>query len=398
MDVLKPEVYWVGNRCYRVNPCRNDHGSAFNSVSSSASYQHEEKDFPAAIPIARKPYVEADDFEDASNGIEEEIGVDGDTIEVVKEDSGFKSICNIPSSLFSHIIGTKGAVKKRIEIETQTRIFVPRQNEKGDIVIRGQNESDVRRAFKRLEQIALNARLKREVTHFVCFPMNEPSVIEKVKEFKEAVMSECGLHSRGLDHNIFQGPEKLHLTVCVMVLLDERERQRTSEILSSLQPTIKQLTEGKSIRIHLKGLEIMNDDPSQVDVLYAKCESSSGNSIEQQIADLIANEFAKKGLAKESRGEKVKLHCTIINTRYRNEVADNASSTQNPNTRRQGDTRGRNNGWNKESFDARAVLQKFGNFDFGTVEIKEIKIATRHTKASDGFYKCYASLSITSEN
>jgi hypothetical protein len=23
MDVLKPEVYWIGERCYRRNPCRN---------------------------------------------------------------------------------------------------------------------------------------------------------------------------------------------------------------------------------------------------------------------------------------------------------------------------------------------------------------------------------------
>lgn len=54
-------------------------------------------------------------------------------VEVSKEDNGFKVVCSIPSSLFSNIIGSKGAVKKRIEMETQTRIYVPRQNEKGDI-------------------------------------------------------------------------------------------------------------------------------------------------------------------------------------------------------------------------------------------------------------------------
>ncbi|CAL8114238.1 unnamed protein product [Orchesella dallaii] len=394
MDVLKPEVYWAGNRCYRINPCRNEHESVINSVNSGP-YQHEERDFPAPTSSAvRKPYVEADDYEDASNGMDEESGFDGENVEITKEDNGFKSICNIPSSLFSHIIGAKGTVKKRIEMETQTRIYVPRQNERGDIVIRGQNEGDIRRAYRRLNQIALNARFKREATHFVCFPINETSVTEKVKEFMDAVMSECGLHSRGLDHNIFGGMEKLHLTLCVMVLLDERERNRASEILSSLQPSIKQLTEGKTVRIRLKGLEIMNDDPSQVDVLYAKCEPLSSNGVEQEIADLIAKEFSKQGLAKESKGEKVKLHCTIINTRYRNE-GDNVSTGRS----RPSDNRGRNNGWStRESFDARVVLQKFGNFDFGIVEIKEIKIATRHTKASDGFYKCYASLSITDVN
>lgn len=54
-------------------------------------------------------------------------------VEIIKEDGGFKIVCCIPSSLFPHIIGFKGAVKKRIELETRTRIYVPRQNEKGDI-------------------------------------------------------------------------------------------------------------------------------------------------------------------------------------------------------------------------------------------------------------------------
>lgn len=54
-------------------------------------------------------------------------------MKVFQEDTGFKIVCNVPSSLFPHIIGSKGAVKKRIELETKTRIYVPRQNEKGDI-------------------------------------------------------------------------------------------------------------------------------------------------------------------------------------------------------------------------------------------------------------------------
>lgn len=42
----------------------------------------------------------------------------------------------------------------------------------------------------------------------------------------------------------------------------------------------------------------MNDDPTQVDVLYAKCEAAAGTdtSTLQQIADAIAQKFAEKGL------------------------------------------------------------------------------------------------------
>lgn len=41
----------------------------------------------------------------------------------------------------------------------------------------------------------------------------------------------------------------------------------------------------------------MNDDPTQVDVLYAKCEAVDGTdtSTIQRIADAIAQKFAEKG-------------------------------------------------------------------------------------------------------
>lgn len=137
------------------------------------------------------------------------------------------------------------------------------------VVIRGQFERDVRRGYKRVEQIAINARFKREATHFTCFPMNNVGVIQKAKEFKvrvqifylhtlnctvrfrfilslfyaialqEKVLKDCEMTARGLDASIFQGPEKLHLTISVLVLLDDRERRAAAEILSGLEDEIK---------------------------------------------------------------------------------------------------------------------------------------------------------------
>lgn len=62
----------------------------------------------------------------------EETGDDED-IEIIRDDNVYKVRCAIPSSLFAHIIGSKGMVRKRIESETRTKVVVPRQNEKGDI-------------------------------------------------------------------------------------------------------------------------------------------------------------------------------------------------------------------------------------------------------------------------
>jgi len=100
----------------------------------------------------------------------------------------FLSRCDIPASLFSQIIGSKGSTKKRIETETNTRITVPRQGEKGDIVVRGQSAKDVKNARRRLETIVHQARMKRDPTHFACFPLNYPTIIESSKKFKVLIV------------------------------------------------------------------------------------------------------------------------------------------------------------------------------------------------------------------
>ena len=41
-------------------------------------------------------------------------------------------------------------------------------------------------------------------------------------------------------------------------------------------PFIRPLFDGEELEVSIQGLEIMNDDPGEVDVLYAKVEEQSG--------------------------------------------------------------------------------------------------------------------------
>ena len=41
-------------------------------------------------------------------------------------------------------------------------------------------------------------------------------------------------------------------------------------------PPIRPLFDGEELEVSIRGLEIMNDDPGEVDVLYAKVEEQSG--------------------------------------------------------------------------------------------------------------------------
>lgn len=117
----------------------------------------------------------------------------------------------------------------------------------------------------------------------------------------------------------------------------------------------------------------MNDDPSEVRVLFGRIES---NAL-QGISDQIYQYFIAKGLSKrEFNRDTVKMHMTLINVRYA-EDADNEGAKSRKNGR-------------KMHFDARTIIEEFANFDFGEEEVKEIHLSVMHTEASDGYYESTA--------
>lgn len=54
----------------------------------------------------------------------------------------------------------------------------------------------------------------------------------KFNMFKNEVLTNSGKKSRGVDETIFQTPSKLHLTIGLMTLLDETERNKAIEALN----------------------------------------------------------------------------------------------------------------------------------------------------------------------
>lgn len=55
------------------------------------------------------------------------------------------------------------------------------------------------------------------------------------------------------------------------------------------------LQDNLPLRIRLKGLSYMNDDPKNIDVLYGNVEDEAGTDILQTIADDLVNYFYKAG-------------------------------------------------------------------------------------------------------
>ncbi|XP_031570502.1 activating signal cointegrator 1 complex subunit 1-like [Actinia tenebrosa] len=107
MDVLRPPVVWIKGRCYRKLPFEQN--SSETNENSTPYYEQDEMNYE-------------DETCDASDVVEE-------------TKSGFRTVMDTPSALFKFVIGRKAETKKKIEMETDTRLFIPSQGQAGDIGI-----------------------------------------------------------------------------------------------------------------------------------------------------------------------------------------------------------------------------------------------------------------------
>uniref|UniRef100_A0A182X3I0 Uncharacterized protein n=1 Tax=Anopheles quadriannulatus TaxID=34691 RepID=A0A182X3I0_ANOQN len=277
---------WIGTRCYRVNHTKTS-GREQESFDGPQGYVEEDL------------YGEDDREED---------------YDIVLTDNGkHQTSFHVPAAFYAMIIGAKGQTRQRLEAETKAQIRVPKQGTTGDIVVTGSTRKSVAAARSRIELIVIGARNKQQFTHFLSVPLNVPDVMKRFVEFRHKVVRKLPV-AFSVDESLFQQPEKLHITLCTMALMDNEDRANAAQILLDCQESIISplLQENGPLEIRVRGLEYMNDDPHAVDVLYAKIESP----VLQTAADQIYDYFITKGLM-QKKYEHVKLHATLINSLFR---------------------------------------------------------------------------------
>lgn len=357
MEILRPQIVRVGNRCYRKNPLLQREDNA----------DLETEEFTDFIP-------ESSGWEDESCTL--------DTHNIEQTDDGYRTTVSAPSDLFKFVIGRKGETKNRLEIETRTKIRIPKQGQKGDIVIQGHDRNGVISAKTRIDVLLDSGRQKSQFTHFLSVPFNTKHLQDGLIDFKNEVLRECD-GDRGIDASIFQNPCKLHLTIGCLVLLDENEVQRAVETLQECrQELVEPILKGEELRLQLEGLEYMNDDPSEVDVLYAKVKDPSDRL--QTLADRLVDKFTSTGLMQQEY-DRVKLHVTVMNTLFRKDP----TGISEPEKKQD---RGRKE---RESFSANRLLQKFANFKFGDHLVSAVHVSQRHRVGTDGYYSCAGMLNLS---
>jgi activating signal cointegrator complex subunit 1 len=142
-------------------------------------------------------------------------------------------------------------------------------------------------ACSRIDVLVASARARQPFTHFLSVPLAVPGVQEAFTAWREAVLA----RSAALPSSLFQQPALLHLTFGTLALLDDREVELAGDLLEECGEQVVRplLEEAGGLTIALRGLHYMNDDPSEVDVLYCNCGAEEESGRLQQMADQVVD-------------------------------------------------------------------------------------------------------------
>ncbi|XP_075589808.1 activating signal cointegrator 1 complex subunit 1 isoform X2 [Dermatophagoides farinae] len=386
---MSPKLIQVGNSCYRRLDCNPD-GIIDNLTINTRKLALQQNGNPNNYSIDQ---IESEDYI-TSNSMVDDDGEnyqfqldDGEELRFDENSKRFILTIHLCNTFFGYLIGKKGQTKMNIETETRTTLKIPKlsQNDNRNYIqVQGMNKSNVIKAFKRIRDLEHSFRLKQSLTHFISIPLSfEPNIKKSFINFKTAILSDPKLSiTKSIDESVFQSEHRLHLTLRILYLGDLYEQKKAMKYLENFyQSYLKSfLAEYQPIMLHMKGIDIMNDDPSAANVLYAKVFEIGQQDLFRQIVNKLYDWFSQSGLECESdRYEcnnewKVKIHCTLMNTRYRNKNNDDDDDDYGSNDKT---TIGNRNERKLQSkMNVNAILEQFGDYDFGLVHMNEIHLST----------------------
>ncbi|CAF1203613.1 unnamed protein product [Rotaria sordida] len=397
-SVLRPEILVVGNRCYRINPSSLPSLEPVDNQQHQVYREEEETDYyvdnldddePSCKPQQKRSTIEP---EEKSQIVREEESIedDDDTIDYLDKENMFVYEMDVAPAFYGVLIGKNAENKQKLEQDTNTKIIFPRRDETGTVKIRSRTKANVQSARTRIELIIDRNRQMQPFTHFLSIPICQSSSSlsknfkQKYEEFKKNVLEQCS-NERGITNELFQQVNKLHLTIATFVLLSKSEINFIKDTLQECTKTLlKQFmpTDKERFIVQLKGLEFMNDDPSFVDVLYAKVQliNQTNTTRLQNFLDRLNEELLNTGLMKQ-KFERIKLHVTLMNSLLRK---DDTGILEAQKT-----ARGRVKNQERESFDAKNILRLFGQYDFGQIELNELHLSIMHEPdRQTGYYGC----------
>lgn len=304
----------------------------------------------------------------------------------------------VAQRFISFVVGKKGKTLQSIQRDTGTKITVPKHskgkrqepNSMHRFEVEGDELESVREALDRIQIVVASKEDETAYTHFLSIPLNSEQMQARFASFEDDVMK---INARGIESKLFTRRERLHLTLCMLRLPSQQQIDQAISVLKSLTYKLNDLLlsqfpqdrekEEHTHKLHLrpKGLEIMNDDHKEVDVLYVKLAQDQGLAKLKTILRVVLLEFVHQGVLTQSEVDKqrlleggevtVKFHMTLMNSKHRTKGAGG-----------------------RETFDAKDVFQKFANVDFGSEPVPSIHLSAMAGSGESGYYACAHTINI----
>ncbi|KAH7729694.1 KH domain-containing protein [Aphelenchoides avenae] len=379
MEPLNCHLYEVKGRVYRRNvPLEqigrwnpNTNGRIFNGAD-------DEEPLECIVASGGGPDYDADDVdasnepqEDATDAQEESLkpelivtdtppGFEEENKDsIVKYDQKKKcwyTSIDFPASLMGKLFGLKGQKLRKIQASTQCKVKAPARGHEAPVEITSSASAEcVERCRDQIELVLIEARKSQPYTHFLTFQVQDSAAIQRYKEFVEKVRDLSDIPDVCRNKALYIPPEKIHLTIAPLWLLTEEDQRRAKACLDSVvDEKIRPLLGGQALTAKVQSLGHFGDEEiSAVRVLYGKVFSDKL----QEVSDVIADAFEKIGLSGKRRTDQVKLHMTILNTRY---AVEQGSAEQ------------------AAKVDATQIVKHFGDYDFGNIEFSRVHICKMH--------------------
>lgn len=241
----------IKNRHYRINPSAHETSG----------------ELLAPVGVLEEVSLEGDAFDDSSEGFSPVVEYDA---------SGFTCKLCVPSMFHGNIIGFRGRMLHQLKTEFGCDVVVPKAASGNSIImIKSTKKMNVVNTARRINNIYLDARRRSKPTHFVCIPVTQEHIRQKFEEFRDAILSLTatkGIAFEGVEEKLFIDPFKLHLTLFPLLLANENEISLAKSLLSDFfqSEEFPGILGSEPLKLSIEGLEILNDDPTNVRVLYDK--------------------------------------------------------------------------------------------------------------------------------
>eukprot|EP00775_Hariotina_reticulata_P012350 gene12350-12484_t len=347
---------------------------------------------------------------------------------ITQESGSFITRISVDPQVLPFVIGREGHKKKEIESATGATLLIPRTSKQQHvadraailgssrsetITIKAGSKAALSSARIRTELVIINAINSRllDWTHFVSLPLSNEHTAAKLANFQQKVdekqdrdvLSQPGAADKGFHPSIFINPKTLHLTLLMLKLYSDEARHKARQVLQNMGDQVQQVLHGRPLQLQLQGLEHMTDDPTDMHVLYLKVQGIGEQQQQlQELCELVVRSFKEAGLLVQGQAETVKLHATIINTRYRR-----ASGQQQPETATAAADQNRaalpaHTGGSlkreRVGFSGRQLLTESADLELGKFEVPAIHLSERGAYDATGYYRCFGKLNLTYRN